>query len=132
MGIRLGPYTMITVDEGYAAVTQDNGEQKILEGGRAYMLTHRNWKFEKFMTKKLQTNDVGPIQVTTGDNVPLEATATVNWIIEDAKLAARMAANTMSSRPAAVAQGNAYGGPGQLRCLQAKAELSLIFQSSVR
>eukprot|EP00931_Biecheleriopsis_adriatica_P090364 TRINITY_DN64363_c0_g1_i1.p1 TRINITY_DN64363_c0_g1~~TRINITY_DN64363_c0_g1_i1.p1 ORF type:complete len:541 (-),score=124.99 TRINITY_DN64363_c0_g1_i1:60-1637(-) len=94
--IRLGPYTLITVDEGYAAVTQDNGEQKILEGGRAYMLTHRNWKFEKFMTKKLQTNDVGPIQVTTGDNVPLEAAATVNWVIEDARLAARMAANTMA------------------------------------
>mmetsp|Transcript_89086 Transcript_89086/g.212704 ORF Transcript_89086/g.212704 Transcript_89086/m.212704 type:complete len:527 (-) Transcript_89086:347-1927(-) len=94
--ICLGPYTLITVDEGYAAVTQDNGEQKILEGGRAYMLTHRNWKFEKFMTKKLQTNDVGPIHVTTGDNVPLEATATVNWLIEDAKMAARMAANTMA------------------------------------
>eukprot|EP00413_Alexandrium_margalefii_P022740 CAMPEP_0204574318 /NCGR_PEP_ID=MMETSP0661-20131031/40530_1 /ASSEMBLY_ACC=CAM_ASM_000606 /TAXON_ID=109239 /ORGANISM="Alexandrium margalefi, Strain AMGDE01CS-322" /LENGTH=527 /DNA_ID=CAMNT_0051582829 /DNA_START=73 /DNA_END=1656 /DNA_ORIENTATION=+ len=95
--IRLGPYTLITVDEGYAAVTQDNGEQKILEGGRTYMLTHRNWKFEKFMTKKMQTADVGPIQVTTGDNVPLEATATVNWLIEDARLAARMAANTMTS-----------------------------------
>lgn len=94
--IRLGPYTLITVDEGYAAVTQDNGEQKILEGGRAYMLTHRNWKFEKFMTKKLQTNDVGPMKVTTGDNVPLEAVATVNWLIEDARLAARMAANTMA------------------------------------
>merc|ERR1712203_340 len=66
------------------------------------MLTHRNWKFEKFMTKKLQTNDVGPIQVTTGDNVPLEATATVVWIIEDAQLAARMAANTMqTARPTA-------------------------------
>jgi len=98
--IRLGPYTLITVDEGYAAVTQDNGEQKILDGGRAYMLTHRNWKFEKFMTKKLQTNDVGPIQVTTGDNVPLEATATANWLIEDAKLAARMAANTMTGSAA--------------------------------
>jgi len=95
--IPLGPYTLVTVDEGYAAVTQDNGEQKILEGGKTYMLTHRNWKFEKFMTKKLQTNDVGPIQVTTGDNVPLSATATVNWLIEDATLAARMAANTMSA-----------------------------------
>jgi len=93
--IQLGPYTLVTVDEGYAAVTQDNGEQKILEGGKTYMLTHRNWKFEKFMTKKLQTNDVGPIQVTTGDNVPLLATATTNWLIEDALLAARMAANTM-------------------------------------
>jgi len=93
--IRLGPYTLVTVDEGYAAVTQDNGQQKILEGGQAYMLTHRNWKFEKFITKKLQTNDVGPIKMTTGDNVPLEAVATVNWRIDDVQLAARMSANTM-------------------------------------
>jgi regulator of protease activity HflC (stomatin/prohibitin superfamily) len=93
--ICLGPYTLVTVDEGYAAVTQDNGAQKILAGGSAYMLTHRNWKFEKFITQKLQTNDVGPIKVTTGDNVPLEAKATVNWLIEDAQLAARVAANTM-------------------------------------
>lgn len=95
--IRMGPYTLVTVDEGYAAVTQDNGEQKILEGGKSYMLTHRNWKFEKFMTKKLQTNDVGPISVTTGDRVPLMVTANVNWLIEDAKLAARMAATTMTN-----------------------------------
>lgn len=111
--IRLGPYTLITVDEGYAAVTQDNGQQKILEGGRAYMLTHRNWKFEKFITKKLQTNDVGPIQVTTGDNVPLEATATVNWIIEDAQLAARMAANTMHDSSHAVVNQNARNPSGE-------------------
>jgi len=93
--IRVGPYTIVTVDEGYAGVTSDNGEQKILDGGSAYMLTHRNWKFEKFITKKLQTNDVGPIVVTTGDNVPLETSATVNWLIEDVILAARMSANTM-------------------------------------
>lgn len=100
--IRMGPYTLITVDEGYAGVTSDNGEQKILDGGQAYMLTHRNWKFEKFITKKLQTNDVGPITVTSGDNVPLEVTATVNWMIEDVILAARMSANTMQH----VAAGN--------------------------
>jgi len=102
--ICLGPYTLVTVDEGYAAVTSDNGEQKILDGGQAYMLTHRNWKFEKFMTKKLQTNDIGPIKVTTGDNVPLEVTATVNWVIENVILAARMSANTMQKQaPSATA-----------------------------
>lgn len=106
--IRLGPYTLVTVDEGYAAVTQDNGAQKILEGGLAYMLTHRNWKFEKFITKKLQTNDVGPITVTTGDNVPLETTATVNWLIEDVKLAARMAANTMPGAVSTSPTGEGY------------------------
>jgi len=103
--IRMGPYTLVTVDEGYAAVTQDNGQQKILDGGKSYMLTHRNWKFEKFITQKLQTNDVGPITVTTGDNVPLETSATVNWRIEDVILAARMAANTMPGTGSAAAPG---------------------------
>eukprot|EP00927_Polykrikos_kofoidii_P020423 TRINITY_DN1968_c0_g1_i5.p1 TRINITY_DN1968_c0_g1~~TRINITY_DN1968_c0_g1_i5.p1 ORF type:complete len:532 (+),score=85.69 TRINITY_DN1968_c0_g1_i5:55-1650(+) len=107
--IKLGPYTLVTVDEGYSAVTQDNGKQKILEGGRAYMLTHRNWKFEKFITQKLQTNDVGPLTVTSGDNVPLETTATVNWVIEDVTLAARMAANTMQHT--AVQSGGQRVGP---------------------
>lgn len=60
------------------------------------MLTHRNWKFEKFITKKLQTNDIGPLPVTSGDNVLLEVTATVNWLIEDVRRAALMCANTMS------------------------------------
>lgn len=101
--IRMGPYTLVTVDEGYSAVTQDNGAQKILTGGRSYMLTHRNWKFEKFMTQKLQTNDIGPITVTTGDNVPLETKATVNWRIENVQLAARMAANTMTGATAGAA-----------------------------
>lgn len=93
--IHLGPYTLVTVDEGYAGVTSDNGEQKVLDGGSAYMLTHRNWKFEKFITKKLQTSDVGPLTVTSGDNVPLQVMGTVSWRIEDVIKAARMAANTM-------------------------------------
>jgi regulator of protease activity HflC (stomatin/prohibitin superfamily) len=95
--IQLGPFTLITVDQGYSAITQDNGEQKVLPGGQAYMLTHRNWKFEKFITEKLQTNDLGPIRATTGDNVPLETTATVTWQIENPALAARIAANTMNA-----------------------------------
>ena len=38
------PFTLVTVDSGYSAVTEDNGQQKILEGGSTYLLTHRNWK----------------------------------------------------------------------------------------
>ena len=45
--IRLGPYTLITVDEGYAAVTQNNGKQMVLPGGHTHFLDHMNWKFEK-------------------------------------------------------------------------------------
>jgi len=30
--IRMGPLTLVTVDEGYSAVTEDNGRQVILSG----------------------------------------------------------------------------------------------------
>merc|ERR1719408_775327 len=93
--IELGPWTLVTVDEGYAAVSQDNGRQVILEGGQTHMLTHRQWKFEKFISKKIQTNDLEKVEATTGDNVVLSTTATVNWLISDVALAARMAAETM-------------------------------------
>jgi regulator of protease activity HflC (stomatin/prohibitin superfamily) len=93
--IELGPWTLVTVDEGYSAVSQDNGRQVILEGGRTHMLTHRQWKFEKFISQKIQTNDLQKVEATTGDNVVLSTTATVNWLISDVALAARMAAETM-------------------------------------
>lgn len=39
--IQLGPYTLVTVDEGYAAVTQDNGKQRVLKGGFTHLLSHK-------------------------------------------------------------------------------------------
>jgi hypothetical protein len=52
--IPLGPYTLLTVDKGYEAVTQNNGKQEVLAGGEVHLLTHRNHKFEKFITCKIQ------------------------------------------------------------------------------
>jgi len=95
--IRLGPFTLLTVDEGYAAITQDNGTQKIMSGGSTHMLTHRNWKFEKLISLKLHTDDLGPFCATSADNVVLQTTATVNWRVKDAMQAAKMAADTMSA-----------------------------------
>lgn len=59
------------------------------------MLTHRNWKFEKFMTEKIQTNDLDGINATTGDNIVLKTNAVVIWKIMDIEKAARNAAETM-------------------------------------
>jgi len=95
--IRLGPFTLLTVDEGYAAITQDNGKQRILEGGATHMLTHRNWKFEKLISLKIHTDDIGPFRTTSADNVCLDTSATVNWRVQDPKIAALMAADTMTS-----------------------------------
>ena len=73
--INLGPFTLVTVDEGYAAVTQNNGQQCILTGGAVYLLTHRNWKFEKFISEKIQTDDIAPTLMQTADNVLLQVRA---------------------------------------------------------
>merc|ERR1712151_451380 len=94
--ITLGPYTLITVDEGYAAVTQNNGKQQILPGGQTHLLDHKNWRFEKFLTLKIQTDDLEKIQATSADNITMVVTSTVTWRIVDAMLAATMAAETMA------------------------------------
>ena len=39
--IKLGPWTLLTIDQGYTAVTQDNGKQIMLEGGSVYLLTRK-------------------------------------------------------------------------------------------
>merc|ERR1719198_1000163 len=93
--IPLGPYTLLTVDKGYEAVTQNNGKQEVLAGGEVHLLTHRNHKFEKFITCKIQTDDLKRIEVMTGDNVLMHVDATVCWQIEDVKLCAEKAAETM-------------------------------------
>merc|ERR1719473_2382160 len=95
--IKLGPYTVITVDEGYCAVTQNNGKQMVLQGGETHLLNHRNWKFEKFMTQKIQTNDLQRIEATSADNVMMHTDATVVWRISQVDDAAKWSAETMNS-----------------------------------
>ena len=34
---QMGPLTLVTVDDGYSAVTEDNGKQCILDGGATYL-----------------------------------------------------------------------------------------------
>jgi len=96
--IRLGPYTCLTVDEGYSAVTQNNGKQVILPGGAVHLLTHRNWKFEKFVSHKIQTDNLERLEATSADNVLMTVSSTINWRIFDVGVAARMSAETMGAR----------------------------------
>jgi len=100
--INLGPYTLITVDEGYAAVTQNNGKQHILPGGATHLLNHKNWRFEKFLTLKIQTDDLMQIKATSADNITMQVTSTVTWCIKNPTLAATMGAETMATGQKAV------------------------------
>ncbi|GMH59939.1 hypothetical protein TrRE_jg3516 [Triparma retinervis] len=94
--IRLGPLTLVTVDEGYCAVTEDNGRQIILEGGDCYLLTHRNHKFQKYISMKIQSHQMKRIEATSADNVLMAVQSTVIWRITDALTAARNSADTIS------------------------------------
>merc|ERR1719262_629656 len=95
--VALGPMTLVTVDEGYAAVTQDNGKQVVLPGGFTHLLKHKNHKFEKFISLKIQTDDLEKIQATSADNINMMVDSTVNWKITNVEVAATMAAETMAA-----------------------------------
>jgi regulator of protease activity HflC (stomatin/prohibitin superfamily) len=95
--INLGPYTLLTVDKGYEAVTQNNGKQEVLGGGAVHLLSHRNHKFEKFITTKIQTDNLQRVEVMTGDNVLMHVDATVCWNICDVQRCAERAAETMGA-----------------------------------
>jgi len=91
--IRLGPYTLLIVEEGFAAITQDNGKQDIKLGGTAHMLTHQNHKFQGWLSLKMQTEALGtdpqrPVQITTADNITLIVKAVVTWYVQDPQTAA--------------------------------------------
>eukprot|EP00560_Eucampia_antarctica_P009319 CAMPEP_0197828430 /NCGR_PEP_ID=MMETSP1437-20131217/4992_1 /TAXON_ID=49252 ORGANISM="Eucampia antarctica, Strain CCMP1452" /NCGR_SAMPLE_ID=MMETSP1437 /ASSEMBLY_ACC=CAM_ASM_001096 /LENGTH=547 /DNA_ID=CAMNT_0043429631 /DNA_START=273 /DNA_END=1916 /DNA_ORIENTATION=+ len=101
--IEVGPYTILTVDEGYAAITQNNGKQVILEGGETHLLTHQKWRFEKFITLKIQTDDLEKIRAASADNVIMSVNSTVVWRIKNVGVAAVMAAETMSTTTRGVA-----------------------------
>jgi regulator of protease activity HflC (stomatin/prohibitin superfamily) len=76
-------------------VTQNNGRQLILDGGRTHLLAHRNHKFEKFMSLKISTNDLERIEATSADNVKMHTTASCVWRVTDVMKAAKMSAETM-------------------------------------
>merc|ERR1719230_1532468 len=94
--IHMGPFTLVTVDAGYSAVTENNGEQKILQGGSTYLLTHRNWKFQKYIPQKIQSSNLKRIEATSADNVLMAVDATVIWRITDVETAALNSAETIS------------------------------------
>ena len=80
----------------YSAITQNNGLQVVLDGGKTHLLTHQKWRFEKFITLKIQTDDLERIRAASADNVIMEVNSTVVWRIKNVLLAATMGAETMA------------------------------------
>ena len=95
--IDVGPLTILTVDEGYAAITQNNGKQEILAGGQTHLLPHQKWRFEKFITLKIQTDELEKIHAASADNIIMQVNSTVVWKIKDVHTAALLGADTMAA-----------------------------------
>ena len=52
---------------------------RVLKGGHTHLLSHKNWKFEKFMTLKIQTDDLQSIQATSADNIMMSVRWPRRW-----------------------------------------------------
>jgi regulator of protease activity HflC (stomatin/prohibitin superfamily) len=115
--LQLGPYTIVTVDDGYVAITINNGKQILLEGGQTHLLTHQKWRFERFMNMKLQSDDLRQLTVSTADNLLILINALVTWRVSDAKRAAVMITDTVSRSDISVATtgDDDLGSLGKLR-----------------
>merc|ERR1712176_15342 len=85
---------------------EDNGMQKILPGGATYLLTHRNWKFQKYISQKIQSSNLKRIEATSADNVLMAVDATVIWRITDVESAALNAGETLAKDGSDTAQGD--------------------------
>lgn len=62
-----------------------------------HLLTHQKWRFEKFITLKIQTDDLEKIEAASADNIIMRVNSTVVWRIVNVQTAATMAAETMAS-----------------------------------
>ena len=51
---------------------------------------------KKFLSMKIQTDELEKIEATSADNINMSVTSTVNWRIVDPEVAAVMAAETMA------------------------------------
>lgn len=88
--LQIGPYTILTVEEGMVAITVNHGRQVLLEGGRTHLLTHHKWKLERFVSVKIQSEDLRQVNVSTADNIVMNVDATCVWKIVDIEKAAIM------------------------------------------
>jgi regulator of protease activity HflC (stomatin/prohibitin superfamily) len=84
--IKLGPYTLVTVNDGYVGVSQDQGEIKVLEGGQPHILTHAMWKFDYFLPLRVQTDEFVIQNISSADNLFMKVKASVVWRVDDAML----------------------------------------------
>eukprot|EP01084_Bolivina_argentea_P028306 52628_1 len=109
----LGPYTLVLVPDGDAALTYNNGVLNVLSAIAAngssagpsvdeegapcstYFLSHPKWRFEEMLSLQMQTDKLEGNNLLSKDNVELIMVAMSQWRIADPVLAATHCAPNM-------------------------------------
>jgi len=98
--IRLGPYTLVTVPPGEVAITEDNGELKILSqngqtGKRTHFLNHSKWLYKGMLSTQVQIDTLPSSNLLSADRVEVNLDSTVSWHIVDAQRVGLAGGHTM-------------------------------------
>lgn len=109
----LGPYTLVLVPDGDAALTYNNGVLNVLSAHgqgstpsaavveeddapcSTYFLSHPKWRFEEMLSLQMQTDKLEGNNLLSKDNVELIMVAMSQWRIADPVLAATHCAPNM-------------------------------------
>uniref|UniRef100_A0A7S3LSK9 Band 7 domain-containing protein n=1 Tax=Aplanochytrium stocchinoi TaxID=215587 RepID=A0A7S3LSK9_9STRA len=95
--VTIGPYSILSVDEGYSAITINNGKIDIKKGGNVYFLDHENHQFKSFVPLTVQiTAFDDAIKCATADNVVVQCEGSVSWKVKDVETAAESFVETMN------------------------------------
>lgn len=102
--IPIGPYTLITVPNGQAVITKNNGAYEVFgqvaEPGlaqsselRTYLLDHRNWNFVGAIDTSVQFDNLETAELFSKDHAAMRFKSTVRWRVIDVKNASRQCGN---------------------------------------
>lgn len=86
--VQLGPFTLVTVPPGEVAVTEDNGQLKILDvneetGQRTHFLHHSKWRYLGRLDTQVQFDELSSAELMSADRVEVDLDSTVRWVIKD-------------------------------------------------
>ena len=102
--IPIGPYTLVTVPNGQAVITKNNGTYQVFgqlsESGsssspdsRTFLLDHRNWTFVGAIDTSVQFDNLETAELFSKDHAAMRFKSTVRWRVINVQNASRQCGN---------------------------------------
>ena len=135
--IRLGPMQLVRITDDNVGISLNNGQVKILEGGKTHLLTHRGHTFCKLLPLKPQTHDLKDkeghdLELMSEGGIPCKMKVNVVWKITDPLLAAKNACDLITVTSAENGAGRSHAvGLGQAS-LDISTLKATVFQQAIK